>query len=101
MLTKIGKNLSATQAAKAELLAAQFANSLKLRALTFLPDQLWATKVSNAAEAFIKECIDRRALGVAMAMFAANTDYHNYHMVALLQKLPDFISQLDNIEEMR
>lgn len=94
-LTPQGYARIADHCAKVELLSTQFRESLKFRANQIFPgDSPSAARVARAAETFIKDCIKRRALGVAMAHFASGTPMRSYHMVALLQSLPQFMEQL-------
>lgn len=94
-LTEIGRDLVANQSATAARLSEQFASSLVSRATELHSiDGEASTRIARAAESFFKQCIERRALGVALAMQAYRADYQSYHMVALLQALPDFMDQL-------
>jgi hypothetical protein len=98
-LTTPGKELVLTQASKASLLGQQFSAALTDRSKKLLPkDTMAASRVARAAESFLKECIDKRALGIAMAM-NTRSDYQSYHVVALLQSLPDFMKELRDNEE--
>jgi hypothetical protein len=99
-LSQEGANLVASQAATSERLYDQFVASLRARANDTLHLDSNATdRVATAAESFLKDCIDRRALGVAMAELYRNSDNQTYHMVALLQELPRFMEQLATPEE--
>lgn len=100
ILTTKGKEKVANQAATAERLASQFSASIEDRASMFFPeDGDAASRVANTAETFLKECIQKRALGVAQIIEHTLTKYQIYHMVALLQSLPDFMVQLLKPEE--
>jgi hypothetical protein len=98
-LTNQGKALISSHVSKSGLLSEQFSLSLLARASSLLSEQKIAGKVAKTTESFIKDCIDRRSLGVAMALSARRQDIQNYHIVALLQNLPDFISRLDDQEQ--
>jgi hypothetical protein len=39
-----------------------------------------------------------RALGVGMTLYSPDVNFRNYHIVALLQNLPEFMAQLDSAE---
>ena len=100
-LSPTGRILVEDQSAKAELNARKFSTSLLDRALVMLPEnEPGATRVAAAAEAFLKDCIERRALGVAMAL-ASTGDFKSFHMVALLQALPQFMDRVDDEGEAR
>jgi len=62
-LTPQGNAIIANHSAKAELLSTQFGESLKSRASQIFPSGSPSPpRVARAAETFIKECINRRAL---------------------------------------
>lgn len=99
-LSKIGLEHIDGQAAKAIRLSEQFLVCLHDRAREGFPDNPDSAKrVAKAAECFLKECIKRRALGVAMAWYSPRTEFQQYHIVALLQALPEFLQQLTNAQE--
>jgi hypothetical protein len=98
-LSASGDELVATQAGTAERMAEQFAISLEGRAAEFVAGDEAQRRVSEAAIAFFADCIERRALGVAMAMFAARPDQQSFHIVGLLQNIPEFMAQLTAPEE--
>lgn len=99
-LTTAGSERIADQAATAKRLSEQFSAYLRHRAQEIFPDSPEATgAVAEAAESFLKECIQRRALGVAMAWNSSRLDFQRYHMVGLLQALPEFTAQLTTPEE--
>jgi hypothetical protein len=99
-LSPQGDAIIANHSANASLLSAQFGESLISRASQIFPSgSPSAIRVARAAETFMKECINRRALGVAMAHFTSETSLRSYHMVALLQSLPQFMRQLKGPEE--
>ena len=99
-LTPKGSELVTTQSATAELLSDQFLSSLKLRANEHILDGNDSIyRVTKAAESFLKNCVEHRALGVAMTKFALRQEHQKYHMVALLQALPKYMAQLENQEE--
>ncbi len=93
-LTDNGRTNVSQQAARAQLLADQFSASLSERASRLTAEPMQAKLVSRAAEGFLKSCIERRALGVSLAMDAWAPGQQSYHMVALLQTLPEFMAEL-------
>ena len=99
-LTQAGIDAVAHQSATAERLSSQFTASLKSRSVATYPNSAeGASRIAVAAESFLKECIEKKALGVAMTRFASRTEEHSFHMVALLQGLPRYMSQLKLQEE--
>ena len=101
-LSEAGLDLVTEQGATSERLSAQFSASLRARARRILPNNTDSSdNVAVAAESFFKECLERRALGVALAWDAHRADFKEYHMVGLLQTLPDFMTQLSTEDEAR
>lgn len=99
-LAEKGKELVESQSARAVLLADQFAKSLQARAELINPDDKEsAFRVAFAAESFLKQCIQKRALGVALVLGQPRLDFREYNMVALLQSLPEFMPQLSSRNE--
>lgn len=99
-LTAEGTELVNDQAATAERLAEQFVASLETRAAGILPGEAQsAARVAAAAASFLKECVARRALGVAMSLYAWQSEQQSYHITALLQALPEFMKQLKDERE--
>lgn len=100
-LTAGGLGLLTDQSASAARLSDQFSNSLKDRLFkAFSVDQQDVTeRISRAAESFLNECVCRRALGVAMVFHSWTIDFQQYHMVGLLQALPEYMGQLRSPEE--
>ncbi len=99
-LTQKGHEAVEDHSSKAELYSAQFVTSLKSRAALILHDRPEsAARVAKAAETFIKDCVSRRSLGVAMAQFVISPLLRSYHMVALLQTLPKYMEQLEGPDE--
>jgi hypothetical protein len=99
-LTEKGADLTEDQAAAAKTLHEQFASSLEERARHVRGDDESVVKrVAKVAESFFASCIAHRALGVAMTLHSTNVEFRKYHIVALLQNLPEFISQLRDIDE--
>jgi SIR2-like protein len=95
-----GSDLVDNQSSTAERLSDQFVASLAARTFEAFPkDVAAARRVSDAAELFLKDCLEQRALGVAMARHARGSDYQAYHLVALLQTLPKYMEQLLSPEE--
>jgi hypothetical protein len=99
-LTEKGAELTENQAAAAKVLHEQFASSLEERARQIRGgNDATVARVAKAAEGFFDSCIRHRALGVAMTLYSTTVEFRKYHIVALLQGLPEFISQLQNIDE--
>ena len=100
-LLPAGLDLVNEHAANAELLVQKFRASLRDRAIQIIGDaEPSCARVAGAAEAFLKECVERRAVGVAQAL-AQSGDIQQFHMVALLQALPQFMAQLEGDAEAR
>lgn len=99
-LTAEGEAAVAEQAGTAQLAASRLASSLRTRAAELLPGNAQgADRVATTAETFLKDCIARRALGVAKTLESAPPAHHAFHMVALLQSLPDFLGELRTRDE--
>jgi hypothetical protein len=99
-LTAEGLNKVAGYAARSTRLSDQFSASLYDRTRKSFPENPEArSRVAKAAECFLKECIRRRALGVAMAWNSPRMDFQKYHIVGLLQALPEFLTQLSSFDE--
>jgi hypothetical protein len=100
ILTAEGSTQLDIQAAAVSRLSEQFSACLLDRARESFPDNEDAmTRVAKASECFLKECIKRRALGVAMAWNSPRLDFQRYHIVGLLQSLPEFLVQVSNQDE--
>jgi hypothetical protein len=97
-LSPKGSEVVATHSASARLLEEQFRSTLLARAGSKAEPKT-AVRLANAAEGFIKDCIERRALGVAMAMTLKEPAQLEYHMVALLQGLQIRLSELEDETE--
>lgn len=98
-LTPEGSDIVANQAATSGRLSDQFLASLKSRVNQIIKRDDSADRVTKTIELFIKESIERRALGVAKVRSADRSNFQSYHMVALLQALPDYMSHLTSTEE--
>jgi hypothetical protein len=98
-LTSRGGGLIAEQAAAGSRLARQFHQSLVARTSAFDLSQEARDRIAKAAEAFIRDSIRRRTLGVGMTAIAGTTDYQRFQLTALLQALPLFMAQLNDVEE--
>ena len=99
-LSPTGHELVKQHTATAQRLFEQFSSSLTTRAMTIFPgDSVASIRIAKAAECFLKDCIDRRSLGVAMLRSTTRVDIHSFHMTALMQSLPDFMKQLNSQEE--
>jgi hypothetical protein len=98
-LTSHGGGLIDEQAAAASRLARQFHESLisRVRAMNLADGA--RQRVSAAAEAFVRDCIRRRALGVGMTAIAATADHQKFQLTALLQSLPAFMAQLQDADD--
>jgi hypothetical protein len=100
LLSPSGESLLSDHAALAKRMGEQFSVCLRDRARQAIPDDQPASdRVADAAESFLKDCIQRRALGVAMSWLSSGTNFKDYHIVALLQALPLFMSQLTSPAE--
>lgn len=77
----------------------QFVSSIKLRVSKFIPDKVTIERIVSVLCKFIKDTIEKRALGVALALESDESIKKDYHIHALLQALPEFIELLDNEEE--
>jgi len=51
-------------------------------------------RIGRVAARFFNECATRRGLGVALAWGLERADFRAYHVVALLQALPQFMAEL-------
>lgn len=97
-LTERGGELARNKSAQAELLGERFSSALRDRAKAHVDDETSIERIASAAEAFLKDCVARRALGVALAT-GSSGDLQRYHMVGLLQALPEFMEQLSSQAE--
>ena len=99
-LSQKGSDHVVDQAKMAERLSKQFSTSLQDRARNGFPNDPDAVdRIAQTAETFLKECIHKRGLGVAMSWYSSNVDFQRFHIVALLQDLPSYTSQLSTPEE--
>ena len=99
-LSAEGQALLSNHATRAQTASLQFEASLFDRASTLLEDDADAARrVAAAGAAFLKECAERRALGVAMSWNSSRTDFREFHVLALLQSLPNFMQQLNDRRE--
>jgi hypothetical protein len=98
-LTRVGADAVATHAATAERLREQFMASLADRARDVIQAHDAQARVSVMAEAFLKEILETRALGVATALYAPNRRARGYHIVGLLQTLPSYMQRLRSDDE--
>lgn len=99
VITAKADKLVGDHAGAAQLAAERFSSSLEGRAMHLLEgDPVAASRVAVAAESFFKDCVTRRSLGLAMAA-AHKTERQDYHMVGLLQSLPEFMGQLESATE--
>jgi hypothetical protein len=99
-LTKAGLESISDQSGAARRFGEQFTASLRDRANADLPDDdEGAARVAIAAETFFKDCLQRRALGVALTLGGRGAGTAAFHMVALLQSLPEYMPQLRSNQE--
>jgi hypothetical protein len=98
-LTEKGADLTDNQAGAAKALHEKFTSSLEERARqVHADDEPSVKRIAKAAESFFSSCIEHRALGVAMTLYSPTLSFKQFHIVALLQSLPDFMAQLDEVE---
>ena len=100
-LTESGMSRVADHAALASRIEDQFSASLRARAASVCADDTASQHVTAAAEAFLKSCIEKRALGVAMAMNVTQPAQQEYHLLALLQSLSEYLETLEDEKEAR
>ncbi len=98
-LTARGGELVATQAATSARLEAQFRESIHGRAAVFLPSEAGRLRIADRAEAFFKDALDQRALGIALTIGAPTEKAKSYHILGLLQNLPSYMEQLPSEDE--
>jgi hypothetical protein len=101
-ISQRGAELVLTHRAKAEMLGDQFREAIIQRAKKVILsiDEDSILRVAKVAETFLKDCAQKRSIGVAMAWYGATTDaQQSYHIVALLQELPTFMQRLNNSDE--
>ena len=100
-LSRAGHSLVDDQSAAAELRSRQFSTSLIDRSRLLLQDdEAGARRVAASADAFLRECLEHRALGVALAKASSGKE-HQFQLVALLQSLPRFMETLEGQTEAR
>jgi hypothetical protein len=94
-LTAEGRQLVDSRAAQAEAMSDQFLAALLSRARQLLPDDDAAARtVASVANTFLRESIEKRALGVSMSQHSTRSDFQDFHVVALLQALPQHLETL-------
>lgn len=98
-LTDAGRDLVRRKNLSVEVLADRFTASLKARALAWGAGE--SGRVTEAAEAFFRQCVERRAIGVAMAMSTGGPGQQEYHAVSLLQALPSFVDSMPDPDSAR
>lgn len=100
-LTPEGERLTQEQAAAAQLMTQRFAASLESRAQSAEPllEREARRRIASVAQAFLEDCVTRRALGVAMVWYSSEVDFRSYHIVALLQALLGYAEQLTDATE--
>ena len=98
ILTPAGHSFVSERAGVAERIRDQFRASLDARTADLVGESSHAKEVTDAAASFFEDCIEKRSLGVAMALNAADTLAQEYQMVALMQALPQFFGRLSSPE---
>lgn len=94
-LTNEGKRFVGERSGTASRIREQFEASLLARACHLVADQhSGAAEIAAAATQFFQDCIEQRALGVAMWLSATDERPRAYQMVALLQSLPLYFGVL-------
>jgi hypothetical protein len=94
-----GQERLSASLSRSELMSAQFRDSLRVRAARSASNAAMAARVGEVAAAFLEECVQRRALGVAMALAVDRSEQQGYHMVALMQGLKDHIETVADPSE--
>ena len=97
-LTTDGRTFVSQRAGVADRIRQQFRESLAARAGALLLDHQSTEEVMMTTASFFEDCIEKRSLGVAMALNAASTVAQEFQMVALLQSLPKYFERLANPE---
>ena len=96
-LTDYGSSFVAERSGVADRIRAQFRASVTARAEEIIGEHSATTReITEAAIAFFEDSIDKRSLGVAMALNAPDADTRDFQIVALLQNLPDFFTWLSD-----
>lgn len=98
-LTDTGRDLTGEDAANADRGEEQFSKSLLDRATKNTEEAEAAARVAKCAETFLKECVKKRALGLAMAWAVGRKEQRDFQIVALLQSLPEFMDELASENE--
>ena len=99
-LSGSGQTLTSEQSATAERLSDQFRTSIQSRCYALLPDDTEAAlRVAAAADTFLQESIQKRALGVSLAQYGDREEYQDFHIVALLQELPKHLATMSDDNE--
>lgn len=101
VLTDAGKEQVAEHAAVAGRMEDQFATAIRQRVESICTDRSAAHRISSVAEAFLKNCVEKRALGVAMAMAVSQAAHQDYHLLALLRSLDEYLETLEDESEAR
>ena len=101
-LTANGHSFVSKRAGVADRIREQFKASLASRANDYVVDnQSTAQEVTSAAASFFEDCIEKRSLGVAMALNAPDARAQEFQVVALLQALPSFFDRLPDPDAAR
>jgi hypothetical protein len=98
-LTDNGRELVKTKTAAVELLSDVFRSSLEAR--TRMLGSTDSREVVTVADRFFRDCMARRALGVAMAVSVGGPGQQEYHAISLLQSLPDYVNAMTSPEAAR
>ena len=101
-LTVTGHSFVAERTGVARRIRDQFRASLASRANEHIMGNAQAAEeVAMTAGLFFEECIEKRSLGVAMVLNAADVRARDFQMVALLQALPEFFDLLSDANSAR
>ena len=101
-LTVTGHSFVAERTGVARRIRDQFRASLASRANEHIVGNAKASEeVAITAGLFFEDCIEKRSLGVAMVLNAADVRARDFQMVALLQALPGFFDLLSDADSAR
>ena len=101
-LTATGHSFVGERAGITDRIRDQFRASLVSRADEHMEgNDKAAGEVATAASHFFEACIEKRSLGVAMALNAPDVRAQEFQVVALLQALPEFFSSLSDPDSAR
>ena len=95
-LTLDGHSFVSQRAGTADRIRDQFRASLAARASELIAEDQSTEEVTMTASSFLEDCIEKRSLGVAMALHATDSVGQEFQTVALLQALPRYFDRLSN-----